>query len=86
MFPIDDEMKHWFGIVKKKRNQYLHLYSNKHENIDRDAVEVFKAAVGLVGKVIGLDIVSDPGVAQFNPILTAYLRHLGFLNDEGESS
>jgi len=82
---VNDEMKQWFDTVRLKRNHYLHLYSNDHANIDRDAIEVFSAAVRLVSKAIGPGIVPGSGAAQFNPILMAYLKHLGFLNDEGAS-
>jgi hypothetical protein len=79
---VDDEMKQWFETVRAKRNQYLHIYSNDHANIDRDAIEVFNAAVRLVGKAIGPGVVPGSGVATFNPVLIAYLKHLGFLDGE----
>jgi hypothetical protein len=81
---VDAEMKSWIDTVRGKRKHYLHFYSQEHTSIDQDAVEVFNATVQLVGRVIGPGAVSGSWAAHFNPILIAYLKHLGFLDSDVE--
>lgn len=73
---IDDEKKQAFDSIRNIRRKYLHLWSQDHDSLAGDAVTVFKAAVFLVGNVIGQDISAD-GKIMLNPALTKYLEKTG---------
>jgi hypothetical protein len=74
---VDDAMKARFEVVRTKRSRYLHLWSEKHEQLPNDAVAVYDATVSLVIKVIGQDF--QDGKLLLNPALVTYLRRAGVL-------
>jgi hypothetical protein len=76
---IDGVMKTNFDVVRTKRKRYLHLWSEKHEQLPKDAVAVYNATVSLVAKVLGQDFRN--GKLLLNPALVAYLRRAGVLED-----
>jgi hypothetical protein len=74
---IDNSMKAKFDMVRTKRKRYLHLWSEKHEQLPKDAVAVYNATVSLVAKVIGQDF--RAGKLLLNPALVTYLQRAGVL-------
>lgn len=72
---IDDDTKSTFDTIRTKRRRYLHLWSQDHEFLPSDAVEVYFSAVSLVVKVIGQDI--REGKLFLNPALVKYLERQG---------
>jgi hypothetical protein len=74
---IDDSMKVKFDVIRTKRSRYLHLWSERHEQLPKDAAAVYDATVGLVVKVIGQDFRN--GKLLLNPALVTYLRRAGVL-------
>jgi hypothetical protein len=78
---IDDEVKLWFDLIRDKRKRYLHLFSQEHTEIARDARDVFDAAVKIVVRVIGQDF--KEGVVLLNPNLIKYLELKGVMEPSG---
>lgn len=74
---IDDVTKTKFDAIRIKRKRYLHLWSEEHEQLPKDAVAAYSATVSLVAKVIGQDF--QKGKLLLNPALVAYLRRAGVL-------
>ncbi len=78
---IDDEIKSNFDTIRDRRRRYLHLFSQEHTQIARDAIAVFDAAVKIVVRVIGQDV--KEGVIMLNPDLIKYLEKKGVMEAEG---
>jgi len=76
---IDEQLKAHFDLIRTKRRRYLHIYSQDHDNLAPDAVEVFKAAATVVVKVIGQDI--ENGKILLNPAIIKYLEKQGKLTE-----
>ncbi len=76
---ISDEIKSNLDLIRTKRRRYLHIYSQDHSSLASDAVEVFKATVTVVVKVIGQDIID--GKIILNPAIIKYLEKQGRLSD-----
>lgn len=74
---IDDEVKSWFDLIRSKRKRYLHLFSQEHTQIARDAREVFNTAVKIVVHAIGLN--AKDGVILLNPKFIKYLESKGIM-------
>ena len=72
---IDDKLKSKFDVIRTKRKRYLHLWSEDHECLAKDAIIVYDAAVGLVLEVIGQQF--QDGKLLLNPALVTYLRRAG---------
>jgi len=77
---IDDQLQESFGLIRTKRRRYLHIYSQEHDTLPEDAVEVFKAAVSIVVKIIGQDV--RDGAIVLNPTLLKYLEKQGIVEQE----
>ena len=75
---IDDQIKESFELIRKKRNRYLHLWSQDQNEIPQAAIEVFNACVQIVVKAIGQDITD--GKIKFNPAILKYLKKHGELS------
>jgi len=71
---IDDQLKNNFDLIRTKRRRYLHIYSQDHDELSGDVVEVFKATVTIVAKIIGQDV--RDGKIVLNPALVRYLEKL----------
>jgi hypothetical protein len=72
---IDDQAKKDFDAIRIIRKRYLHLWSQDHERLPRDAVEVYRAAVALVAHVIGQTV--KDGMFVLNPAIEKYLDRTG---------
>jgi hypothetical protein len=70
-----------FDVIRTRRRRYLHLWSQDHERLPGDAVEVYKAGVALVVRVIGQDVVD--GKLRLNPRLMKYLERSGLFEPSG---
>ena len=77
---IDDQLQESFDLIRAKRRRYLHIYSQEHDDLPKDAVEVFKAAVSIVVKTIGQDV--RDGAIVLNPTLLKYLEKQGIVEQE----
>lgn len=69
---IDEPTENNLDIIRTKRRRYLHIYSQDHANLAPDAVEVFKATVAVVTKIIGQDV--RDGKILLNPAVAKYLE------------
>ncbi len=81
---IDDETKRYFDTIRTARKRYLHLWSQDHESLPRDAVEVFQAAVALVARVIGQNV--REGMFVLNPAIEKYLDRTGVIETVDNTS
>ncbi|MDP2663697.1 MAG: hypothetical protein Q8R28_23520 [Dehalococcoidia bacterium] len=79
---IDAQLKSRFDTVRKKRREYLHLYSHKHTSLPKDSVEMFDAAVYIVASLIGQDILN--GKIVLRPALQSYLLRHGIMTSSDE--
>lgn len=68
---IDEQLKRSFDTVRSKRRNYLHLWSEDHESLEKYAVDCYKSAVNIVIQILGLSI-SD-GKVIFKPQVFDYL-------------
>jgi hypothetical protein len=74
-------LKSQFEKIRKIRNNYLHPSFAEYKNIERDAKDAYGAAVHLVAKTIGQDIVQGRMI-KLNPLFEKYLDRLGFIDYE----
>jgi len=72
---IDDETKANFDLIRTTRKKYLHLWSQDHDFLPKDAVRTFNSAAAVVVKAIGQDI--REGKLYLNPTLIKYLERKG---------
>lgn len=72
---ITPEARQHFERIRLARRRYLHLWSEDHGKLPRDAVACFQSAVSLVVTAIGQDI--REGKLVFNPRLAQYLERRG---------
>lgn len=72
---IDDETKANFDLIRTTRKKYLHLWSQDHDSLPKDAVRTFNSAAAVVVKAIGQDI--REGKIYLNPPLIKYLERKG---------
>jgi hypothetical protein len=80
---IDDTVKNSFDTIRKTRNLYLHLWSQDHEQLPRDAVKCFEAATVLVVSTIGQKIAED-GRLILKPEILNYLNRYGIYSVQEE--
>lgn len=67
---IDGETKSNFEKIRQIRRQYLHLWSQDHDQLPTDGVQSFLASVSLVLTAIGQDVregrfILSPGLARY---------------------
>ncbi|MBC8278250.1 MAG: hypothetical protein H8E46_08470 [FCB group bacterium] len=74
---IDAETKNRFETIKNTRNKYLHLFSEKHDEISNDAKEVFLNSIELVKIIIGQEI--KDGKIILNPRIISYMEKRGLV-------
>ena len=72
---IDDEVKRSFDLIRTTRRRYLHLWSKQHNELPKDAVEVYHAAVTLAIYVIGQDVTD--GKIVLKQAMVKYLEQTG---------
>jgi len=75
---IGEELKQQFETIRLKRNKYLHFWSGEQENVEEDARTAFGAAVNLVAKTIGQEIV-EGNMLKLNPAFEKYLDKQGLI-------
>lgn len=59
-------------MIRVRRNKYLHVYSEDFDDLPVDAVQVFRATVEIVVKVIGQEV--ENGKLKLSPQLIKYLE------------
>ena len=72
---IDEDLKNSFDRVRRKRNQYLHLWSKEYDKLSNDAVCCYRDVLKIVAFVLGQNI--RDGKLLLDPKLTKYLRAQG---------
>lgn len=77
---IGDDIKTSFDLIRSIRRKYLHLWSQDHERIIKDAIKVFQNTVQIVVFAIGQDI--NEGKISINPKIMTYLERSGFYEPE----
>lgn len=80
---IDDEIKTAFDLIRTKRRRYLHLWSQDHDRLPGDAVEIYNATVSIVVNIIGQDV--QKGKLLLNPALVRYLDRSGIYEPEDDN-
>jgi hypothetical protein len=71
-----------FNTIRETRRGYLHLWSQDHDSLPRDAIKGYHAAVALVATVIGQDFTE--GKIIVNPRLVGYLERKGVYHPREE--
>lgn len=79
---IDASTKDRFDAIKETRRGYLHLWSQDHDALPKDAIKSYHAAVALVATTIGQDF-SD-GKIVINQALVKYLERQGVYQPRDE--
>ena len=74
-----DPVRADFDSIRTTRRKYLHLWSEDHKNMPRDAVTMFKAAVRIAVAILGQRI--EDGKFLLTPQLMKYLQRRGLLRD-----
>jgi hypothetical protein len=77
---IDEKLAEAFKLIRTKRNRYLHLWSQDHDQLPVDAISSFEAGVLLVVSVIGQNI--KDGKLILNQALVSYLDQKGTYKEE----
>jgi hypothetical protein len=72
---IDEKLKAAFDSIRTRRRRYLHLWSQDHAALERDAIESFKAAVLVVVSALGFNV--QNGKLIFRPQVFDYLKKHG---------
>lgn len=72
---IDEKLKEAFDSIRTRRRRYLHLWSEDHAALEKDAVECFKGAVLIVVSALGFDVRDAKLV--FRPQVFEYLKKHG---------
>jgi len=77
---ISEEMEDKLNQIRMIRRKYLHLWSQDHERLPKDAIEIFKMAESIVAEIIGQDI--EDGYFKLNPAILKYLERKGAYEPE----
>jgi hypothetical protein len=76
-----------FDEIRRIRKQYLHFWSQDHNQLARDAVAAYRAAVQLVARAIGQDL--HDGRLLLNPTFARYLERQDIVtideSDDGDA-
>jgi hypothetical protein len=80
---IDAATKGRFDTIKETRRGYLHLWSQDHESLPKDAITSYHAAVALVATTIGQDF--QDGKIVINQPLVKYLERQGVYQPRDET-
>lgn len=80
---IDPKIVDAFETIRTKRNHYLHLWSQDHEQLPIDAVKSFESAVQIVVAAIGQNI--KEGKLILNQAFVKYLKRKGVYNENGDA-
>jgi hypothetical protein len=81
---IDADGKRRFDTARETRRKYLHLWSQDHDSLPKDAVRIYHAALVLVVGVIGQDV--QDGKILINSRLVKYLERKGVYQPRDESA
>jgi len=74
---ISDQVRTDLELIRVTRNKYLHLWSQDHGNLPKDAVTIFRAAVRVTVAVLGQKI--DDGKFILQSQLLKYLQRRGLV-------
>jgi hypothetical protein len=80
---IDAATKGRFDTIKETRRGYLHLWSQDHESLPKDAIKSYHAAVALVATTIGQDF--RDGKIVINQAFVKYLERQGVYQPRDEA-
>lgn len=78
---ISEETKVKFDKIRFIRRKYLHLWSQDHDRLPADTIEIFTASVSIVAEIIGQDI-AENGSFKLNPKIVNYLERTGIFKPE----
>ena len=81
---IDAAARGRFDTIKETRRGYLHLWSQDHDSLPRDAIKSYHAAVALVATTIGQEF--REGKIVINQPLVTYLERQGVYQPREEPS
>ena len=79
---ISDQVEGDFDVIRTVRRKYLHLWSQDHERLPMDAVDVYRASVRLVIAVFGQRV--EDGKIILTPQILKYLERHGLIEDQPE--
>ena len=74
---IDKETHGAFEAIRNVRRGYLHLYSQEHSKVAKDAVQAFQAALTIIVNLIGQEV--NEGKIHLKPAFVRYLDKKGLL-------
>ena len=80
---IDEEQEKAFERLRLTRRKYLHLWSQDHASLPKDAIEAYLSAVQLVFRVIGHGV-AEGGNLRLTPAMERYLARTGIAPGEAE--
>jgi hypothetical protein len=80
---VDADQEKAFEQVRLIRRKYLHLWSQDHESLPKDAITAYLSAVQLVTKVIGHGVAAG-GKLRLTPAMERYLARTGTASSETE--
>ena len=78
---INQETAEKFHKIRTTRRKYLHLWSQDHDRLSTDAIEVFTASASIVAEIIGQGITKE-GCFKLNPKIVNYLKKTGVFEPE----
>jgi hypothetical protein len=82
---VDEPLADAFNAVRLARRRYLHLWSQEHDDLARDAVAAFVAATKLIVTAVGHSL-GEGGRFRLTPAIARYLARTESDDDDGESS
>jgi len=77
---ISQETEDKFHKIRNIRRKYLHLWSQDHQRVSTDSIEIFKATTSIVAEIIGQDFIY--GRIKINPSILRYLEKTGTYEPE----
>jgi len=80
---IDEKTESAFDSLRLIRKRYLHLWSQDHEKLPKDAITAYNNAIHLVVQTIGQDI--QDGKIILNPALVKYLQRKGVFKENEDN-
>lgn len=82
---IDEALALAFDAVRSARRRYLHLWSQKHDDLARDAIKAFVAATKIVVTVIGHSV-GEGGHFRLTPAIAQYLARVDSADPDDETA
>ena len=77
---ISEETEEKFHKIRNIRKKYLHLWSQDHQRVSTDSIEIFKATASIVAEIIGQEV--KDGRIKIKPPILRYLQRTGTYEPE----